>query len=53
MMADFRHWLARKLLNLAFRVDRECTLMCDARMGWMFRRDWQQPRSPSDGVKAS
>jgi hypothetical protein len=48
MMLEFREWLSRKLLNLAFSLDRGGKVVCDAQRGWIFRRDWVQPKSGGD-----
>ena len=38
---DPKGWVARRLLNAAFAVDRECPLMCDQKRGWRFERNWK------------
>jgi hypothetical protein len=40
MSANFRHWLARKLLSFVNALDRDCKIMCDQREHWMFKRGW-------------
>jgi len=46
-MADFRQWLARKLLMLAYLIDRGGKIECRAGC-YYFVRGWQQPKSDSD-----
>lgn len=46
-----REWIARKLLTLAWRVDRESSVVYDAQRGYMFRRNWVQP-TLNDGFRS-
>lgn len=46
-MADFRHWLARKLLMWAYLLDRDGKFEYHAGC-YKFERGWQQPKSDRD-----
>jgi len=46
--SDWRGYVARRLLSLAYAIDKDCKVMCDAAAGWKFQRGWQQSTSSFD-----